>query len=517
MNIALIFTAIIALYALVLAIVGLCKAGKRSWIMAVVRIGVTVAAALVAVPLTRTVAAYAADLGYDFLLPLLGESIRGFLTSAPVGAEGMRVLAALIASPALYCLVFLLVRWLLSIVVWIVERAIPVLRKKSLRALSMPLGAVNGLLVAVVTLIPLCGYLMLSAHVLDAAVDSDMAETAVVRENLLDRLHMSEDELEAVAAGIETHPVISVVYDTVGESVCTALTTARLDATATHGKVVEMNLEQELCGLMRMAGHVAGVMDSLEKEDYTAEDKALLVATADSLLASEWLQMLATDSLVAMSESWLAGESFAGLECPQTDAAITPTLEHILELLAAETGDTLAEDIHVLVDVVGDFLVNDLLVEAERADYTELVRKMGTSGLLGEMLVKLEQNERMHALAAELKALSIRLVTNMLGVDMLKSGEYAELMGTVAGTLTDVLEMSAEERETVIKDTVKSAFDEQGYDVPDEMVVEMSDRIIEDLGADGEITPDELTEYMVNHADEGAELLPDLSEELPVD
>jgi hypothetical protein len=45
----------------------------------------------------------------------------GFLTAVPVGAEGMRVVAALLVSPALFLAVFLILRWLLSVIVWIVE------------------------------------------------------------------------------------------------------------------------------------------------------------------------------------------------------------------------------------------------------------------------------------------------------------------------------------------------------------------------------------------------------------
>jgi hypothetical protein len=44
----------------------------------------------------------------------------------------------------------------------------------------------------------------------------------------------------------------------------------------------------------------------------------------------------------------------------------------------------------------------------------------------------------------------------------------------------------------------------------------MSDQIIDDLGADGEITSDELTDYLVNHADEGFEFIPeDIPDNLP--
>jgi hypothetical protein len=177
-------------------------------------------------------------------------------------------------------------------------------------------------------------------------------------------------------------------------------------------------------------------------------------------------------------------------------------------VLSAENAQTLEEDIHVILDVVGDLKINGLL--EKNADYTAMVKKMGESGLLTDMLAKLKENERLQVLATELKALSIRLVSNMLGVDKLASGEYSEMMGNVAGALTDSLNMNEAERDALILDAVKNNYAEYGFDVPDEVALKMSHEMIDELGADGEITGDELTEYMVKFADEGFEITPDM-------
>jgi hypothetical protein len=420
----------------------------------------------------------------------------------------MRVIAALIVAPILYLLVFLLLRWVISIIAWIVEKCVPVLKKRSLRGVSMPLGALNGILIAVVTLIPLCGYMIFGAHMLNTFVDSGMTESAMVQDNVLEPFGLTGDELTGIADGLENHTVISTVHNFVGQPVYTALTTTELDATATHGAVLEMNLERELSGLLVTASHAMEVVESMERESYTPADKDLLFATADSFFESEWIRLLAADTLVAMSETWLENKPFAGIERPALDAALNPTVNRLLEILAAETPDTLEEDIHVILDVTGDLLVNDLL--KKNADYTAMVQRMGQSGLLTDMLAKLEESDRLQALAVELKALAIRLVSNMLGVDKLQSGEYAEMMGDVAGTLTDALDMSEAERDALILDTVKNNFANQGFDVPDEMVLNMSHEMIDQLGADGEITEAELTDYLVNHADEGFDIMGDV-------
>lgn len=507
MNINLIFTLFLFLYMAGVAVIGLFMAKKRSWIMTSVRVGVTVIAAILAIFVSALLANLITDLVYDRVVPLLGDAVSGFMDEVSVGAEGLRVIVALLVAPLLYAAVFGLIRLLLMIAVWIVEKCIPALQDFVRPAISMPVGALNGLLIAVVTLIPLCGYMTLGAHMLGTFVDSDMCDTAFVQENVLDALDMNEEEVSALSDRLEDNVAVILVHKTVGRPVFNALTTAKLDTSDTHGEVVKMNLETELCGLVKTAGYAVEVMDSFEKEDYTAADKELLYATADSFFGSEWVRMLATDTLVAMSDSWLKGEEFAGMAPPSLDPALQPTLNCVLSILSTETVDTLEEDIHDILDVVGDLLVHDLL--NSDGDYMALVQKLGTSGLLTDMLAKLQENERLSTLATELKSLSVRLVTNMLGTEQLKDGRYADMMGNVAGTLTDALDMSKEDRDALVVESVQDQFANEGYDVPPEVIVEMTDQIMADLGSDGEITSDELTDYLVDHSDEMANALPD--------
>ena len=45
--------------------------------------------------------------------------------------------------------------------------------------------------------------------------------------------------------------------------------------------------------------------------------------------------------------------------------------------------------------------------------------------------------------------------------------------------------------------------------MPDEVTLKMSHHMIEELGADGVITGDELTQYLVDHAEEGFDIVGD--------
>lgn len=515
-NFGWIFTAAVAVYALLWALAQMLLAKKRNWVLTVVRVGVTVASAVVSIPISNRLAELATDTVYGMVLPQMGIEAGGFMTEVPVGAEGLRVIVAMLVSPILYGLIFLVVRGILAIVCRIIGLALK--HKPGYNAaVAMPLGAVNGVLIAVVTLIPLCGFLTMGAHLLETFSEGEMAEMAFVQDNVLEPMGMTADEVDEAAKDLENHPVVKTVHITVGKPVYKALTTAELDASATHGTVIEMNLETELTGLIITAGHATEVMESFGKDDYTADDKAVLMATGDAMLHSEWVKMLATDTLVALSEAWLAGEDFAGMQRPTLDATVQPILNRMLELLASESGATLEEDIHTILDVMGDFLMYDLLTDD--TDYAAMLQRLGTSGILTNLLAKLEANERMAPLVSEIKATAMRLVSNMLGADKIQSGEYDEMMDSVAESLTNVLDMSKEERKDIITEAIRTDFADQGFDIPEDVAVEMSEQMIDELGQDGEITGDELKNYILTHTEDGFELLPDdlPMEDIPVE
>ena len=507
MNISLIVSLVVAVYFLAFIGVYLLKSRKKRWAMTLIRLGLTVVAAVAAIPVCVLGVKYLADYSYELLIPQLGQEICDVLASLPVGTEGVRALATLVAAPLLYPIVFLILHRVLIIVAWIVEKCVPALRPKRELALSLPLGALNGLLIAVVLIIPLCGLLTMGSHLVTTLVTSDGGEPSALQTELLDSLDMSEEDVLAITEAVEKHPAVYLVHHTVGAPIFKGLTTTRLNTENTHGRVIVMNLETELNGLCKTAGLAMDVAESFEKETYTAEDKAVLLATADSFFESDWIRMLAADTVALMADTWLKGEPFLGMEPPEMDATIQPAFNTVLGILSTETVDTLEEDIHVILDVFGDFMVYDLF--NTDGDYSELVQKLGSSGLLNTTLEKLQANERLALLVNELKSLSVRLVTNMLGTEALENGEYSEMMGNVAGTLTDALDMSKEERDALIVDTLQNEFAAQGYDIPADVAIGMSDQLMDELGADGEITEEELTDYLVNHAEDLAGALPD--------
>ena len=489
MKFGLIISLALLVYLALSVLFAVLRARRRGWIMATVRIGATLLAAVVAFVLAKWIPTLVLDEIFDTLTPQLGEGLGGFISEVPAGIEGVRVLAALIAAPILFFVLFLILRIIFAIVCKIVEVCVPFLKVRSLKALTMSLGAVNAILVMLITLVPLFGFVVLGNHALAAMEEAKLVEDM--------------GEVSGIVDDIATSPAVTVVH-TLGKPLFNGLTTGELDAEATHGVKITLNLENELCGIIKAGGSAVQAMSVMDGDNFSEEDKQLLSDMADNLLASDWVELVATDSLVALSSSWLRGEAFIGLEPPVLDATITPTFNHFLLVLATETTETISADLHTLLDVIGDLLSYGFM--GENMDYAQMVKDMSQNGMLTSILSKLEANERFVSLSTELKSLGLRMVTSMLGVESLQSGEHAELMENVAGSLNDVMYMEKEERDAVIQESLSEAFGNSGFEVSGDVVTNLSDEIIEELGADGEITAEELTDFLVQKSEEGFDI-----------
>ena len=68
--------------------------------------------------------------------------------------------------------------------------------------------------------------------------------------------------------------------------------------------------------------------------------------------------------------------------------------------------------------------------------------------------------------------------------------------------LDSVLEMDKGERSVLLQDTVKQIFAQYDVDVPPEVVIELSEKAIVELGADGKIEADELKQFLIDHSSE---------------
>ena len=498
MNISLTVTLCILLYTAAIAAITLLQARNRSWIMAAVRLGETFVAALIAIPIAKSLSGTMTDIALPLINDALPSDWQNFLTVVPSLEAGVQVFVGMLIAVLLYLPAFIIIRVIFGIAGMICEREMPVLAREEDKkiAISLPVAGAHALLMAIVTLIPLCGLIMMGAHVVGTVEESPALHSSLVSPEESSSPLVT---VEKIANDLEKNPCVLAVHYTLGKPVYTLLTTETTDKAATHGEAIRINMERELCGLIRTAEDVLDAKDTFASAGFTEADKVHMFTAADSLFASKWVGYVATDALVSLSSSWLEGDTFLGMARPTMAEAIDPTFVCLLEVLSIETPQTLSEDIHVLLDVLGDLRIKGFL-NSDTIFYEDLIRSLGQDGFLSTLLAELDQNERMHLLVEELRTMNVRLVGSMLGAELLESGEYDALMGDVATSLNDVLQKPAEERNEIIKQAINQNFDAHGFHVPEDVALEVSDKIISELGSDGEITKDELTAFLSQYA-----------------
>ena len=466
--------------------------------MSVVRLGMTIVAAALALPIARLLAGVFTDDVYSAIVPVLGDELGDFLEAAPDGLRGLRMIISMTISLLLYVAVFLALRLLFAIVGIVLCRFLPQLKERTCRGVALPVGALNGLLIAAVVLAPICGFLAMSGNVLgDVAVAAEKCESEQV-DALFEQLGTDSRSVRELAKEVKSNPVIVVVSNTAGRPVFAVLTERKLELSDGSGEEIKLELERDLSAMLCTFIHLTDVNDALKEDDFDTTDKVRLYNFADSIAQSEWVTVVVADSMASLSENWKQDESFAGMVKPEMNKITEPAFDTLLDVLLEQTPDTLNEDLHVLMDVMGDLVASGLLMESNESQ--QLIKNTADNDFFETVAVRLESNDRFASVASELRLIGTRLVANMLGAECLKTGEHDALMRDVAMNLTSVIDLETEERHEVLPPMLELTFDNYGYELPQNVAVEVADRMIEDLGADGEITGDELTEYLIEYA-----------------
>ena len=485
-------------FTVIMILVNLHRADRSSWVMSALRVGMTLLSALIALPVTKLLAGAFTDGVYETVLLAAGDGMGEFLSATPEGLDGLRVIVSMTVALFLYILVFIVVRILFTILGVFLRRWLPALREKTRRGLAMPLGALNGILIVAVVLAPLCGFLSVSGSVLgDVSVSAAKCESEEVTD-LLAQFGADGRKARKLAVEINKQPVISIVSATVGRPICAFLSGGELELSDGSGKVIDMELERDLSAIICTYLHLTDANEAVNEEDFDAEDKSRLDNLSESVDRSEWVTIVTADAMATLAERWKQRESFAGAGCPSVHKAAEPAFDSIMDVLTVQTADVLPEDLPIVLDVTGDLALSKLLSGTD--DAQQLIKNVSEHDFFATVAGKLDANARFETVAGEIRLMSVRLVAAMLGEEALKDGDHDELMLDLAAGLTAVVSSPEEESRELLPALLEQTFADHGYDLPQNVATEVADQMLAGMGADGAITPDELTAYLVGLA-----------------
>ena len=508
--ITVVFLAVILIAA---GIVGLCRR-RHKLIPALVLLGVTLLSVLIAALVSRGFVNMCGSLLQRLLTPILNEEIQGWLEHLPTGAAGIGAALGLLAAPLVFVILFILICLILRIVAGIVLR-IFFKKDKQFRLPGFLIGLGNGVVIGLVLLVPLTCLLTSVGGIAGTFFGTGADRSSLIQDALDEtttvRIRNTVDE-------VNDNFMLKAVNTLAGKPVMSMIGSPKIEVGGEGGtRTVAFNLNDLLGGFAETAGYALLAADDVgtyqDTHEMTDGIKASIDRAFDSAIQSEWLTQTLAEGVSSISKSWRSGEDFYSLACPETADFLQPSVNKLLDILSTETGDRLVGDLSTVKQILYMLCDNHLIMDDHTVN--EVMAKLYNDGLLDSILGLIEQNEHLKPLAGEYKELGFRVLSHVLEKDALESGTYDEAFDEIVPALNDVLDKTPEEREVIIRDAVQTAFVDYDIEVPDELAVSVAEELIATAGADGEITRDEILDFLVSHYDITAELAEDYIPDMP--
>ena len=460
---------------LVLTTFGAILGALRKWKKALLRFGIVVVELISALLLSAKISTY-----------IPPETILDFLS----GIDPK--IAELVASvPSLLSLAFGLVRPLIFIVLFLVLSIVYMILyllcslfvhykqgEKQYPMAGMLIGAVQGLIVALVLVSPIIGYVTLA----DQAV---VAYKDVVGEEIPEDLaKIHTDYVEPVKnhafvqlAGTMSTPIFNAVvsFDMGGET---------------------FNPTKEIPVLLAGYENI-NTLTKTPLAEYGVKEKTAITNITSLFGESVLLPNIGAEILSAMTTKWQAGESFIGIEPIEIEGEFSVLVDSLFEVLSTTTADTLRADLVTIGDfliLMVDYNVTSLFEGGEDvlAKITE-VNPVTNKTFIKAAIDLLDANPHMSVLRSGITKLGATLLGSQLGSSEQIRENYSDMVTSVVDVLKNVEGDTNEEKIEALTPTIKEELAKNDIELSDEIVDEASKFLLDELEKDN-IKIDDMTE-----------------------
>ena len=474
---------------------------RRGVVKAAMTTGNIVLSAFLACFLSRDFTTIARDYIFPLAMLILRLLGLGYIEQDLAEVEGLISLLPLffgvVITPFLFLLFFFVFRTIIGFVLSFVYRP----KKKAvneegktvkvkrhiplwLRLCGAAVGVLNAFLLLAVLLLPLNGYANLTINVANeyfAQIDT----SGYSREG------SSAGELIYFALGDYVKPAtgnwfLKTSYGTFGRPMFNHMTETA------YGKG-EFGLENEaIVGirLLRSGGRfISGGLHNPGEDSVKS-----LHEIVDTIGESALMPELAATFVSSLCDNWAYGQPLFGLDRPSFGELLDPTVDVLLNILATVDGEILVEDLNTLVDVMDLLVQNGIFGNHEQSD--KLMDSLGKNpDALREVVALFEANDHLAPMAAEIRMLCIRIVTQSL--DMGDAALTGELTGAVNAYKDQPEQLSAE-----LTEIVQEYLDGQGMSatVGTDMIDEVANAISKEFADKDFVTEDEVIDFVLNYA-----------------
>ncbi len=515
MNVGQIVSIVITVLLVILGLYFAQRGARRGIVKAAMTTGNIVLSAFLSCFLSRDFTTIARDYIYPLFLMIMRMAGLGDIEQELAEVEELVSLLPLffgvIITPFLFLLFFAIIRTVIGFILSFVYRSkrkavdedgnsVKVKRHIPLwsRICGGALGVLNAALLLAVLLLPVNGYANLVVNVADEYF-SEIDTSAYSREggSAGEKVYYALNDYVTPATD---NWFLRASYGTFGRPMFNHMTETA------YGKG-EFGLESEAIVAIRLL-RSGGKFVSTDLANTDKQSVESLHEIVDTLDQSTLMPELAATFISSMCDNWAYGRDLYGLERPDFGEFLNPTFDVLLGILATVDGETLMDDLNTLLDVLDLMVENGLLGNHHESE--QMMSSLSKNpDLLRELTALFEANEHLAPMAAEIRQLCIRVVTQSLDMG------NAELTGELTETINaykDKPDQLSEELTAIVQDYME----DQGIsaDVSTDVVDEVANAISQEFADKDYVTEQEVIDFVLSYAsnnftdDEIADVVP---------
>ncbi len=413
-----------------------------------------------------------------------------YILAIPVG---------LIIIPVIFVLLFPIISGLMLIVHAIFSGILGFTKKKNnalTRLLGLAVGAVQGVIVAAVLLVPAIGIV----NTLGSAV-----EVARANENKSDTeaslVEMYDSTLKPVADGVAFKTVSTFGGNLIYEN----LAKVKLEGE-------RVNVKDQVGAIVQIAGYT-GELGELDLGNLTPENKAAINSIVDTIESSNYFSPLLANVVKGFSKYVSEGDMISSIEEPL--GTLIKDMLSIFETSGKENVcadlDTFLELLYLLSDegVLAGMTGGEGAEDGGSGDMVELLTKSDENGktVISRAIDILSSNERTKFIVTSLTKIALSSMTQQMGG--VTKEEAEQIYDDVKSGLTEIVNINKEDYATdeeykgAVAESLNSTLIENDIQLPTETVEELADHVIENFGDldASELTDEQVTSIILQYYD----------------
>ncbi len=363
--------------------------------------------------------------------------VEDLIHASPTLEAFIKFLPVMVANVAMFIVFFFVFKWISMIIYWIVAGIFfskkKMAGKDKHKFIGAVIGAVQGILIACVCMVPMFGIIETAQPVIQVAIQENQeAEAAESAEAAAPEVYYAESETESEEknAMIEQVEKVATEVDKYTEAfnntwivkVLNSVGVKKLSVsmfdnlTTVTDKGVTYSIRAEIKSVANVFPQVKAILSSgLDMEDNACLDK--IKAAANELFDDEVFGTIIKEIVPYAAEKWYDGEKFCNISKPNiNNVAAAKLFDAMLLKTSTDEGANVKNDVNVSIDILKICNNADLLKTMnDGGDMMDVFTAEGNENLIADIISKALESNTLKNVMPELVNFGLDVIYKALG------------------------------------------------------------------------------------------------------